>query len=93
MTTQQSPSKSTKQQQFTPNSKRTRSKYIKKILKERLNIDCLGMLDEDSDGEEKTPVKSASNLQLGDETPQNIFDSYHVLLKEVGADAANDGLS
>ena len=50
------------------------------------------MLGEESAEEDNPGNKSSNNLNLGDEAPQDVFDSYHVLMKEVGVDGT-DGLS
>ena len=59
-----------KERVLTQHEKRVKSKYIKKIMKERLNIDCLRMLcddspDEDLDNSRLGYKKSAANLQIG----------------------------
>ncbi len=68
--------------------KRRKSKQIKKILKERLNIDCLRMLCEESSDEEIQTKKNGFN-----QSSQNLNDSYHVLMKEIGIETNNEGLS
>ena len=77
------------------NQKRHKSKQIKKILKERLNIDCLRMLcpDENNDdindlGRRDSDEARRPNI-LGS---QNLNDSYHVLMREIGVEQ-NDELS
>ena len=59
---------------------------IKKILKERLNIDCLRMLCEESSDDDIT------RKNFMNQSSQNLNDSYHVLMKEIGIDV-NEGLS
>ena len=65
------------------NETKAKSKKIKKILKERLNIDCLRMLCDLSDDEENEDSAS-KRQQLLDNQGNN--DSYQVLLKEVKRD-------
>lgn len=47
------------QKKMSKKQKRQKSKQIKKILKERLNIDCLRMLCDDS-GDEENPYDGAA---------------------------------
>ena len=76
--------------------KRHKSKQIKKILKERLNIDCLRMLGEEHPDTyveaNLVAEKSGSNQKMVQSSSQNLNDSYHVLMREIGAEN-NDGLS
>ena len=72
------------QQKLTKKEKKAKSKKIKKILKDRLNIDCLRMLcdmsgDEDNDGLEQTR-KRPQMLN------QSMNDSYQVLMREIMVD-------
>ena len=82
---------------LTKEEKRLKSKHIKKILKERLNIDCLRMLCEESHEEDNGDTgrlktkKSSARLQL-DISNTTANDSFHVLMKEIGVEN-NDGLS
>lgn len=72
---------------MTEQEKKAKSKQIKKVLKERLNIVDLRMLcdhsTEDDDSGYPSGKKSANNLHEKDGN-----DSFHVLMKEIGV--AND---
>ena len=77
-----------------------RSKKIKKILKERLNVDCLRMLGEESADEDdiddgnhsRAKKKKIPMLNSNRNDQLNANDSYLGLMKEIEADD-NEGLS
>lgn len=71
--------------------KKAKTKQIKKVLKERLNIDCWKMLGEDSSAEDDDIDREKKQ---GQGTPGPASDSYRVLMREIGIDLnVNDGLS
>lgn len=74
--------------------KRHKSKHIKKILKERLNIDCLRMLCEVDGPEDQDALHPRSSTKAPPILGQtlNMYDSYHVLMREIGVET-NDELS
>ena len=64
--------------------KKKRSKELKKILKERLGIDNIHMLCDDSPDEAEggnTPRKDQKKI-----IQSSTNDSYHVLMREIGID-------
>ena len=73
---------------LTKKEKKAKSKKIKKILKDRLNIDCLRMLcdmsgdEEDNDGQDQ-PRKRPQVMSQGPN------DSYQVLMREIMVDEEN----
>ena len=69
--------------------KRHKFTQIKKILKERLNIDSLRMLGEDHP-DKATSDKKQDQSAAGQDLL--VDDSYHELMREIGA-GDNDGLS
>ena len=84
-----------KQKNMSQMQKRHKSKQIKKILKERLNIDCLRMLCPD---ETEADLQDPDAPNNGGSRPTNILgsqnmnDSYHVLMREIGVEQ-NESLS
>ena len=83
-----------KEKILTRKEKRAKSKHLKKILKDRLNIDCLRMLGEESSDEDddKKNRKSAKMLNGDGAVDTKDNDSYLVLMKEIGHES-NEGLS
>ena len=82
---------------LTKQQKKARSKHIKKILKERLNVDCLRMIGEESgaddDEEDDGDAKKAQLLNPKQNDRQlHANDSYHGLMREIEA-GDNEGLS
>lgn len=72
--------------------KRKKSKHIKKILKQRLNIDCLRMLCPD-EGELMDPQRHDSGDKVS-AAANSLSDSYHVLMREIGVEQnEDDGIS
>ena len=81
--------------------KREKSRKIKKLMKERLGIDCLQMICDDyEDGgsdEDNNPAvvpalskRQSSKIHLS--ITENHINDYRILMKEIGVDNADDGL-
>lgn len=67
---------------------------MRKLLKERLNIDCLRMLGEESSIEEDLTGRNKKNLSTNDAATRQANESYRILMKEIGVDMiTHDGLS
>ena len=70
--------------------RREKSKSIKRILKERLNIDCLRMLcpDEGNEDSQFPPRLESGGAAIGHQN--NLHDSYHELMREIGVEQNDD---
>lgn len=92
-----------KTQTLTLSQKRDKSKKIKKVMKERLGIDCLQMLCEEESGNDEASKAGGlsvpqTNKNGGGSSKFHLsfsgkddIDDYRMLMKEIGADTNIDG--
>ena len=91
------------QKTLTLSQKRDKSKKIKKVMKERLGIDCLQMLCEEESGNDEASKAGGlsvpqTNKNGGGSSKFHLsfsgkgdIDDYRMLMKEIGADTNIDG--